>query len=259
MIKNDFKGQTYLVTGGTKGIGRAIVQALIERGANIISTSRNVPESPLTNVTYLQADISTVAGCSEVIAKTTQLVDSLQGILHVVGGSAAPVGGFSVLNDNAWDQALNQNLLAAVRLDRGLIPPMINAGKGTVIHISSIQRTLPLYHSTIAYAAAKAALSNYSKSLSNELGPKGLRVMSIAPGWVMTDAARHFVNTLAQGAGSDFETAKQKLMQDLGGIPIGRPAEPTEVAELAAFLLSDKAKSIHGTEYVIDGGTIPTV
>ncbi|HBF47789.1 MAG TPA: short-chain dehydrogenase, partial [Shewanella frigidimarina] len=121
------------------------------------------------------------------------------------------------------------------------------------------QRSLPLYHSTIAYAASKAALSNYSKSLTNELGPQGLRVISIAPGWVLTGAARDFVNTLAHSTGSDFDTAKQKLMADLGGIPIGRPADPSEVAELTAFLLSDKAKSIHGAEYVIDGGTIPTI
>ncbi|HBF47788.1 MAG TPA: short-chain dehydrogenase, partial [Shewanella frigidimarina] len=87
---------------------------------------------------YIKADISTIEGCFDVITKINELVECLQGIVHVVGGSSAPVGGFAVLNDNEWDKALNQNLLAAVRLDRGLIPPMIEAGKGTVIHISSI-------------------------------------------------------------------------------------------------------------------------
>lgn len=259
MKNSEFKGQTYFVTGGTKGIGQATVNSLVELGANVITTSRALPEFPLKNVIYIQADISTIEGCFDVITKINELVECLQGIVHVVGGSSAPVGGFAVLNDNEWDKALNQNLLAAVRLDRGLIPPMIEAGKGTVIHISSIQRSLPLYHSTIAYAASKAALSNYSKSLSNELGPQGLRVISIAPAWVLTGAARDFVNTLAHSTGSDFDTAKQKLMEDLGGIPIGRPADPSEVAELTAFLLSEKAKSIHGAEYVIDGGTIPTI
>jgi NAD(P)-dependent dehydrogenase (short-subunit alcohol dehydrogenase family) len=128
-----------------------------------------------------------------------------------------------------------------------------------VIHISSIQRRLPLHESTTAYAAAKAALSAYSKALSKELGPKGVRVTSIAPGWIYTTAAEAMVRRLAASAGTDEETARQGIVNALGGIPIGGPAWPEEVAELVAFLASDRAASIHGAEYTIDGGTVPTV
>jgi NAD(P)-dependent dehydrogenase (short-subunit alcohol dehydrogenase family) len=259
MDKENFKSKNYLVTGGTKGIGRSVVQSLFNAGADIVTTSREVPTQPLENVSYVQADIGTSQGCSDLAQFISEKFGALDGIVHVVGGSSAPVGGFSVLDDMEWEKAINQNLMAAVRLDRALLPAMIEKGKGVVIHISSIQRTLPLFHSTIAYAAAKAALSNYSKSLSNELGPKGIRVMSIAPGWVMTGSAKNFVGKLADDAGTDFETAKQNLMSDLGGIPIGRPANPEEVAELVTFVLSDRASAIHGTEYVIDGGTVPTI
>ena len=151
------------------------------------------------------------------------------------------------------------NLLPAVRLDRALLPAMIEQGSGVIVHVTSIQRQLPLPASTIAYAAAKAALSNYSKGLSKEVSPKGIRVVRVSPGWVETSAATALVGRLAAEAGSDEQTARQGLMDLLGGIPIGRPAKPKEVADLIAFLVSPRAASITGTEYVIDGGTVPTV
>jgi len=154
---------------------------------------------------------------------------------------------------------LNTNLFAAVRLDRGLLPSMLAQGAGVIIHISSIQRRLPLFEATLAYAAAKAALTNYSKGLSNEVGPKGVRVVSVAPGFIETTAATALIDRLAANAGTDRDAARQALMTSLGGIPIGRPGWPAEVAELVAFLASERAASITGTEYVIDGGTIPTI
>jgi len=157
-----------------------------------------------------------------------------------------------------WQEELNLNLLAAVRLDRLLLPPMIEQGSGVVIHVSSIQRTLPLYDSTTAYAAAKAALSVYSKALSKEIGPKGIRVNTIAPGWIMTSASERMVQRIAVNSGSSEKEAREGIMTALGGIPLGRPAYPQEVAELAAFLASNRASAIHGAEYVIDGGTVPT-
>ncbi len=118
---------------------------------------------------------------------------------------------------------------------------------------------MPLAEATIAYAAAKAALANYSKGLSKEVSPKGVRVVRVSPGWVETEAAVNLVKRLALEAGTGEEAARQGLMDSLGGIPLGRPAKPTEVAELIAFLASPRAAAITGTEYVIDGGTIPTV
>jgi len=136
---------------------------------------------------------------------------------------------------------------------------MLAQGAGVIIHISSIQRRLPLFEATLAYAAAKAALSNYSKGLSNEVGPKGIRVVSVAPGFTETTAATALIDRLAANSGTDRNTAREQLIKSLGGIPLGRPGWPVEVAELVAFLASDRAASIAGSEYVIDGGTIPTI
>jgi NAD(P)-dependent dehydrogenase (short-subunit alcohol dehydrogenase family) len=136
---------------------------------------------------------------------------------------------------------------------------MIASGSGVIIHVSSIQRRLPLFDSTLAYAAAKAALTNYSKALSNEVSPKGVRVLTVSPGFIETDAATRMINRMAEKDHTGYATARKRLMHMLGGIPVGRPNRPEEVAELILFLASSRASTITGTEIVIDGGTIPTV
>jgi NAD(P)-dependent dehydrogenase (short-subunit alcohol dehydrogenase family) len=251
-------GLRALVSGGTKGVGEAVVARLREAGVKVLTTARSRGELSGDEM-FVAADVTSAEGCKTIADAVHRRLGGVDIVVHVVGGSSAPAGGFAVLDDEVWQRELNLNLLAAVRLDRALLPPMIEQGSGVIVHVTSIQRQLPLPESTIAYAAAKAALSNYSKGLSKELGPKGVRVVRVSPGWVETTAATALVGRLAAEAGSDEQTARQRLMDSLGGIPIGRPAKPSEVADLIAFLVSPRAASITGSEYVIDGGTIPTV
>jgi NAD(P)-dependent dehydrogenase (short-subunit alcohol dehydrogenase family) len=204
------------------------------------------------------ADVTRTEGCSAIADAVRNRLGGVDIVVHVVGGSSAPAGGFAVLNDVEWQRALDLNLLPAVRLDRALLPSMIAQGSGVIIHVTSISRVLPLPEATLAYAAAKAALANYSKGLSKEVSPRGVRVVRVSPGWVETEAAVDLVKELATKSGTDYEGARRSLMDSLGGIPIGRPATPKEVADLVVFLASPRAASITGTEYVIDGGTVPT-
>lgn len=255
----EFLGRRVLVTGGTKGAGEAIVRRLSAAGAVVATAARSELPAGQAPKLFVQADLSTMAGTEKVAEAVLREFGGIDIIVHTLGGSHAPGGGFAALTEEFWQEELNLNLLAAVRLDRMLLPQMIERGSGVVIHVASIQRRLPLYESTIGYAAAKAALANYSKSLSKELGPKGIRVNTVSPGWIFTTAADAMVRRHAASGGIDEAAARQGIMDALGGIPIGRPAWPEEVAELVAFLASDRAASIHGAEYVIDGGTIPTV
>ncbi|HZO08590.1 MAG TPA: SDR family oxidoreductase [Myxococcota bacterium] len=255
----EFDGKRTLVTGGTRGIGEAIVRRLRDSGAKVVTTARSTPRDLRQPELFVEADLSTAEGTNQVIRTVRDRLGGIDILVHNAGGSSAPGGGFAALTDELWQDAVNQNLLAAVRLDRGLLPWMLAQGSGVIIHISSIQRSLPLFEATLAYAAAKAALSNYSKGLSNEVGPKGVRVVSVAPGFIETSAATELIGRLAASSGTDRNAAREQLMESLGGIPLGRPGLPAEVAELVAFLASDRAASITGSEYVIDGGTIPTV
>jgi len=253
----ELDGLRALVTGGSKGIGEATVAALRAAGAQVLATARTRPaEAPQAG--FIEADLATMGGCETVARVVAAELTGLDILVHVLGGSSAPAGGYAALSDAEWQKELDLNLFPAVRLDRLLLPGMIERGAGVVIHVTSIQGRMPLYQSTTAYAAAKAALSTYSKALSNEVGPKGVRVIRVSPGWVETSAATSLVERLASDAGTDEQTARQNLMDSLGGIPIGRPARPEEVANLIAFLVSGQATSIHGTEIVIDGGTLPT-
>ncbi len=254
----EFDGKRALVTGGSKGIGQAVAARLREGGATVLTTARSLPSDLADTRLFVATDITTAEGCAAVAEAVRERLGGIDIIVHVVGGSSAPAGGFAVLDDGEWHRALDLNLFPAVRLDRALLPAMLAQGSGVIIHITSIQRVMPLPEATIAYAAAKAALANYSKALAKEVSPKGIRVVRVAPGWVETDAAVRLVNELAAGKGTDYEGARKILMASLGGIPIGRPARPTEVADLVAFLASARAASITGTEYVIDGGTVPT-
>lgn len=254
----DLTGRRALVTGGSKGVGASVVATLREAGAIVMTAARTRPEELPEGVRFVAADLTTASGCGDLALAVEKHLGGVDILVHVLGGSSAPGGGFAALDDDLWEAEISQNLMAAVRLDRALVPAMVERGDGVVVHVTSIQHRMPLPDATTAYAAAKAALSTYSKSLSKEVTPRGVRVVRVSPGWVETTAAVALAERLAEQAGTDYEGGKKIVMDSLGGIPLGRPARPREVADLIAFLVSPRAGAISGTEYVIDGGTVPT-
>lgn len=251
-------GKRALVTSGTRGAGAATVRLFQELGAKVLTSARSKP-GDLPAEMFVGTDLTTPEGCARLARAVRERLGGVDIIVHMLGGSSAPAGGFEALSDEEWRRELDLNLMPAVRLDRELVPAMTAQGSGVVVHVTSIQRVMPLPESTIGYAAAKAALSSYSKSLSKLVSPKGVRVVRVSPGWIATEGSIEFAERLSGQHGVSVEAGKKMIMAALGGIPIGRPASTDEVANLIAFVSSDRAGSITGTEYVIDGGTVPTV
>ncbi len=257
MNSNDLDGRLAVVAGGSKGTGLATARRLRDAGARVVTIARTPPET--ADPLFVRADLSSPEGAASAAAAVAGLVGVPDILVHVVGGSSAPAGGYAVLDDDLWARELALNLFPAVRLDRALVPAMAARGSGAVVHVTSVQRRMPLHDSTLAYAAAKSALATYSKGLANEVAPAGVRVNAVAPGFIRTDGAEHLLARRMSEGGITRQAALDELMRVLGGIPLGRPAEPEEVAEVIAFLASDRASAIAGAEHVVDGGTIRTL
>lgn len=253
----EFEGKRALVTGGTRGIGRGIADRLLDGGATVAVAARSIPQDA-GGLIVVESDVSTSAG---VTALAEQALDRLGGIdfvVHNVGGSTQATGGSTTVPDEDWQHAFDSNLFTAVRLDRELVPVLLEQGSGAIVHITSIQRRTPL-PASLPYAAAKAALANYSKALANELAPSGIRVNAVAPGYIETEAAYRMAQETAEHDGTDINVAREKIMASIGGIPLGHPGRPQDIGELVAFLLSDRAAYLVGAEFVADGGSIRTV
>jgi NAD(P)-dependent dehydrogenase (short-subunit alcohol dehydrogenase family) len=254
----EFKGKRVLVTGGTKGIGEAIVRRFVLSGASVATTARSEAAHGQDSTLFIKADLGTARGVQNVVDRIQQEWGGLDVLVNNAGGTETKAGGFEVLTDEDWQGILEVNLLAAVRLDRAFLPGMIERKSGVVIHISSVAHRLPFPNSTLAYAAAKAALTTYSKGLAKAVAPKGVRVTTISPGFIETTGAKGMIADISRGSGISEDAARQRIMDLLGGIPMGRTGRPEEVAELVAFLASDRGAFISGADYIIDGGTMPT-
>ncbi|CAH0219671.1 SDR family oxidoreductase [Roseomonas sp. CECT 9278] len=258
-MDRDFDGARVLVTGASRGIGLATAQRLRAGGATVLAASRSAPAGGADGLVVVAADLTTAEGCASVAQAVRARLGGIDVLVHALGGSGAPAGGFAALDDATWTRELDLNLFPAVRLDRALLPLMLAQGSGVIVHVTSIQAQSPVFEATLGYAAAKAALTNYSKGLSKEVSPKGVRVLRVSPGWTETEASVALVARLASEAGSDHATARAGLMEAIGGIPLGRPNTPGEVAEAIAFLASTRAASITGAELRIDGGSLPVI
>ncbi|QNL48837.1 SDR family oxidoreductase [Olivibacter sp. SDN3] len=258
-MNNSLKGQIALITGGTRGIGKAIADRLSNEGATLVITARTEPLENSLGHHFIAADHSKVDSAEIIAQEIIEKYGKLDIIVNNAGANLTPSGGYSALSDEDWNNEIQLNLMSAVRINKTLIPLMIKQKKGAIINISMNPAMQPIWEITMAYSAAKAALNAYSKALASELGSKGIRVNTVSPGLVKTPQMQQYIDTLSKSSNITVEEATRSLMNKLGYVPLGRPAEPEEIADLVRFLVSTEASYISGAIYQIDGGSLAVV
>jgi NAD(P)-dependent dehydrogenase (short-subunit alcohol dehydrogenase family) len=249
-------GKRALISGGTRGMGAATAELLGRLGAKVLVAARTPPDDPAQ--AFVIADAASADGPRVIAQAATVQLGGIDVIVHCVGASFDKPGGALALTDGDWDAALATNLLSAVRLDRELLPLMLQQGAGSIVHVASLQWKRP-HPSAPAYGPTKAALVSYSKVLAAEFAPHGIRVNVVTPGFIATSLAEERIEYIRRASGGTRDQAVAELIGVIGGIPIGRPGQPAEVADLIAFLASDASSYITGTEIVIDGGNLQTL
>jgi NAD(P)-dependent dehydrogenase (short-subunit alcohol dehydrogenase family) len=255
-------GRTAVVTGASKGIGLAVTRTLLDEGARVVAVSRSRTDeldSLSGELVHVPADLMDAEAPAQIVARAGEAFGGLDILVNNAGGPPPgvqiPHGGFLERSDDDWRAVFEFNLFSAVRLCRAALPLLIESG-GAIVNVSSAGGRQPSPFN-LDYAAAKAAMINLTKALSEEFGPQGVRVNGVAPGpvrtaWWTEDGGA--ADVFAAQAGSDRDTVLTTLAPEMMQLTTGRLVEPQEIADAVALLASPRAASIAGTELVVDSG-----
>lgn len=256
------RGRTAVVTGASKGIGLAVTRALTDCGAHVVAGSRSLSDGlrelvDAGRATFVQGDLSTPAGPAALVAAAVQR-GGPDILVNNVGGVTPRPDGFTSISDAHWTATWDLGFMTAVRTTREAVPPMAAKGGGVIVMVGSVNAFLP-DPLVLDYSVIKAALTNLAKGLSKELGPRGIRVVSVSPGPVETDlwlGESGMAKTMAHATGKPPEAISAGAVDTT---PLGRFSTPTQVADLITFLASDRAANITGADVTIDAGMITTM
>ncbi len=259
-MDTNLTGRSAVVTGGSRGIGLAIVQALAASGARVLAGAQKSSAeldalAGTGRVRFAAVDLAAADGPARLVADAGERIDIL---VNNVGSAPARTGGFLAITDEQWAATLNLNLMAAIRTTRCALPAMLAAGAGVIVMTCSVNARLP-DPGVLDYSVAKAGLVSFAKALSKEVGPRGIRVNCVSPGPVATDlwlGQGGVAQTVSQAAGTRPQDVQDQAARQM---VTGRFTRPAEVADLVLYLVSDRAANITGSDFTIDGGLIPTL
>jgi NAD(P)-dependent dehydrogenase (short-subunit alcohol dehydrogenase family) len=249
---NELKGRRALVTGGSRGIGGAIVRRLLSAGAQVVAVARNPVDDFPADAALIQGDLSSLEGVHATLEQTYAIFGGVDILVNNAGSGQIYPGGSLTIPDAEWQAELNMNFLSAVRITAALLPGMLERKSGAIVNISSGAALTPPSGAMIHYSSSKAALNAWGKTLATEMAPNGVRVNTVTPGNVVTPGADvvRADFTKAFGITSDAVAA---------AIPLHRMGKPQEIAEMVGFLVSDRAAWITGSNFIVDGGQNPAV
>ena len=256
----ELAGKVAVVTGASKGIGLAVVQELAAEGALVVAGARSVgPLEGIEGVTPFAVDLIDPDGPARLVGAALERHGRVDVLVNNVGGVHVRLGGFLSLTDQDFQASLELNFFSALRTTRAAVAAMLEQGGGTIVNVASVNAFFHPDGAVIDYGAAKAALVNVAKALSQELGPRGIRIASVSPGQVSTDlwlAEGGVADTLGQATGAGADAIRAQVT---AGIPTGRFTTPREVATLVTVLASPRTANVNGSNFLIDGGLIKTL
>jgi NAD(P)-dependent dehydrogenase (short-subunit alcohol dehydrogenase family) len=256
-------GKTAIVTGASKGIGLAVTRALAEEGMSVVAGARDITDDLNTLATVrpvhpIAVDLAAPSGPARLVEQAVARFGGMDVLINNVGAVQPRTGGFVSITDEDWAGAFTINLYAAIRTTRSALPHLLQRGGGAIVTTCSVNAFLP-DPLVMDYSAAKGALANFSKALSKEIGPKGVRVNTVSPGPVATDlwlGKSGVAETVGRSAGIQPEDVARRAATDA---VTGRFTRPEEVAALVVFLASECAGNVTGADFVIDGGMTATL
>jgi NAD(P)-dependent dehydrogenase (short-subunit alcohol dehydrogenase family) len=259
----ELEGKVAVVTGASKGIGLAVVRALASEGALVVAGARSTGSlEGIPRVTAVALDLSEPTGPARLIARAAELHGRVDVLVNNLGGVRLRLGGFLATSEEEFAWSMQLNFFAALRATRAAIERMLGQGGGAIVNVASVNAFFQPDSGTIDYGAAKAALVNVTKALSQEFGPKGIRINDVSPGPVATDlwlGEAGVAHTVAKALGTTPEAAREKVLASIGGLATGRLTTPEEVATVVLMLASPRTANVTGSNYVIDGGLIKTL
>jgi NAD(P)-dependent dehydrogenase (short-subunit alcohol dehydrogenase family) len=255
----ELENKVAIVTGANKGIGLAITHALVAEGAYVVAGSLTTENlDGLDRVVAVPVNLVAADGPALLVQRAIDEHGRLDVLVNNVGAVRIRVDGFLSTSDEEFEWAFQMNFFTGLRATRAALGPMLEQGAGAVVNIASVNSFFEPDAATIDYGAAKAAVVNLSKSLSQEFGPRGIRVNCVSPGQVSTDLwlGEHGVaETIGKATGVDADTVREMATS---GIATRRFTTPEEVATLVTMLASERLANVTGVNYVIDGGLIKT-
>lgn len=242
-FSNELAGRRALVTGGTRGIGAAIAQRLLDAGAKVVIAARTPNDDMPKGATFVAGDASTGEGVEAIATKALAALGGLDILVNNAGGASAFLAGSWTIPDQAWHDSMALNLFAAIRLTNAVLPALRASKAAAVVNLSSAAATMP-FGPFAHYGVAKAALNYYSRTLAMELAPSGIRVNVVSPGVIATPGSEEFAKATPGFSADDW----------LRNIPLGRIGATEDIAEVVALLVSDRGKFLTGANYPADGG-----
>ncbi len=254
------EGKVAVVTGASKGIGLAVVEVLTGEGMQVVAGALTVDTlKDREHVTAVAVDLVSPDGAAQLVDEAVERHGRLDVLVNNVGGVQLRLNGFLDVTDEDFERSFQLNFFAALRATRKAVAQMLGQGGGTIVNVASVNS---FYHPdglVIDYGAAKAALLNTAKALSQEFGPRGIRINSVSPGPVATDlwlGERGVAATIGAATGVDPVVVRDSAIASMA---TGRFTSPEEVATLVAMLASPRTANVTGSNYVIDGGLIKTM